>query len=202
MEKPEIRYLNDMKKVLCDKSWAKTAPNFELYYIYRGVKPQRGRLATLRGKKKNGLRYDITIIPPKMLGKEFVKTKGHYHIGNYGELYKVLEGKGIFLLQKEKAGKIEDVYYLRAKKGDYVLIPPQYGHTTINPSKKILKIANWISKKCCSDYQRIEEKEGFCYYYLKSGWKKNKNYQKVPKLKFKRPLKKFPSNLNFLYGKN
>jgi glucose-6-phosphate isomerase len=66
----EIRYLDDMRTVLYDKAWARTAPNFEVYYMERGL------------EEKDGLRYDITTIPPKMLGQEFVKTKGHYHIGD------------------------------------------------------------------------------------------------------------------------
>ncbi len=186
--KPDVRYLNDMKKVLYDREWTKTAPNIKLYYMYRGV------------KEKNSLRYDITIIPPLLLGKEFVKTKGHYHNKNYGELYIVLKGEAIYLLQKDKKGKIEDVYYVRAKKGDHVLIPPRYGHITINPCLKELKMANWISKKCKSDYKRIERKKGGCYYYTKSGWVKNKNYKKVPRLRFKKPKSSFPKNLNFLFG--
>lgn len=198
-KRAEIRYLSDLKKVLYDKEWAKNAPNFALYYIYRGLKPPSRLVPTLRGKEKNELRYDITIIPPKILGKEFVKTKGHFHIGNFGELYKVLEKEGIFLVQKGKE-KIEDVYYVKAKKGDYVLIPPHYGHVTINPSSKTLKMANWISKKCLADYKSIERKKGACYYYTISGWIKNKNYKFVPKIKSKRPLKKFPKSLNFLYG--
>lgn len=184
--KPEVRYFSEIKKVLYDKEWARNISDFPLYYIYRGV------------KEKNELRYDITIIPPAKLGKEFVKTKGHYHLGNFGELYKVLAGEGIFLVQKGK-GKIRDVYYIRAKKGNYVLIPPHYGHITINPSSKTLKIANWISKKCFSEYKNIERKKGACYYYTISGWVKNKNYPFVPKIKFKKPLKNFPKNLNFLY---
>lgn len=183
--KPEVRYLHDMKKVLYDKKWAKNAPNFELYYIYRGL------------KTKNGIRYDITLIPARMLGEEFVKTKGHYHFGSYGELYKVISGEGIFLIQKKK---VKDVYFVKAKKGEYILIPPQYGHTIINPSPKTLKIANWVSKDCQSDYKSIERKRGFCYYYTLTGWIKNKNYKRIPKLKQKRPFKSFPKNLNFLYG--
>lgn len=179
MEKPEIRYLYDLKEVLYDEEWAKTAPNLELYYIYRGVKEEKG------------VRYDITIIPPRMLGKEFVKTKGHYHLGKKGEIYKVLAGEGIFLLQK-KGG---DVYYVRAKRGEYVPIPFFYGHTTINPSSKTLKIGNWISKECQSDYESIGRKKGFCYYYTKMGWVKNKNYKKIQKLHFKKPIKKIPQKL-------
>ncbi len=198
MKKPEIRYLNDIKKVLYDKKWLKTAANFELYYIYRGI------------KEKGEIRYDVTIIPQKMLGQEFVKTKGHYHSENFGELYKVLSGRAIFLVQKEKNGKIEDVYYIKTSKGEYALIPPDYGHTIINYSKSTLKIANWISKKCKSDYTKIEQKRGFCYYYTKKGWLKNKKYKfsslkemknkKIPKLKFKRPLKVMPKDLSFITG--
>ena len=61
----EIRYLDDMKMVLYDKAWARTAPNFEVYYMERGI------------EEKNDLRYDITTIPPKMLGQELVLSLIH-----------------------------------------------------------------------------------------------------------------------------
>jgi len=186
-KKPEIRFLYQLRKVLYDKVWLKKTNNFELYYMYRGL------------GEKNGIRYDITIIPPRMLGKEFVKTKGHEHIGNYGELYKVLAGEGIFLIQDKK---VKNIYFIRAKKGEFVKIPSNFDHTTINPSPKTLKVANWVSKECKSDYKSIEKKKGFCYYYTIRGWLKNKNYKKIFKLKEKKPLKFFPKNLNFLYGKN
>jgi glucose-6-phosphate isomerase len=182
---PDIRHLNDMKEVLYDQEWVKTAPNYELYYMYRGL------------KEENGLRYDITIIPARMLGKEYVKTKGHYHVHDRGELYVVLEGEGIFLLQKEEKGQIIDAYYIRGEEGDFIPIPPQYGHITINPSNKDLKMANWVSKKCKSDYSCIGQMKGACYYYLESGWVKNKNYNNVPNLSSKEPLKNKP-NLDFL----
>ena len=31
VKKPDIRYLNDMREVIYDKKWLKTAPNLELY---------------------------------------------------------------------------------------------------------------------------------------------------------------------------
>lgn len=185
-KKPDIRFLYDMKSVLSDQKWLKTAPNFELYYMYRGI------------KEKDGLRYDITVIPPKMLGKEFVKTKGHCHSNGYQELYIVLEGEAICLMQKWKNKKIEDVFAVRAKKGDALIVPRDYGHITINPSKRVLKMANWVNKKCRGIYDLFEKKQGACYYYIKSGWVKNKNYKKIPKLHFKKPLKSVPKDLNFL----
>lgn len=184
--KPDIRFLYDMKEVVCDKKWLKTAPNFELYYMYRGV------------KTKGKLRYDITVIPPKMLGKEFVKTKGHEHSGNFSELYIVLEGKAIYLIQKFQKNKIEDVYAVKAKKGESVIIPPGYGHITINSGRKELKEANWLDKKCQNIYELFIKKQGGCYYYTKSGWIKNKNYKNMSKLRFEKPLKKTPKNLDFL----
>lgn len=186
MKKPNIRFLYDMKEVLYDQKWAKTAPNFELYYMYRGI------------KTKGDLRYDITIIPPRMLGKEFVKTKGHDHSGNFGELYTVLGGKAVYLIQKYRKNKIEDVCAIKAKKGESVIVPPGYGHITINSENKKLKEANWLSEKCQNVYDLFIKKRGACYYYTKYGWIKNKNYKKTPKLRFEKALKIIPKSLDFL----
>ena len=41
-KKPDIRYLNEMKNVVYDKEWLKTAPNIELYYMYRSIEEQNG----------------------------------------------------------------------------------------------------------------------------------------------------------------
>ena len=182
---PNIRYLNDIKAVLFDQEWAKTAPNHELYYMYRGL------------QEKGNLVYDITVIPSRMLGEEFVKTKGHYHIEGHGELYMVLEGEAFFLMQKEENGKILDVYCVNGKKGDFISVPSLYGHITINNSSQELKMANWVSKDCKPDYSKIEQKRGACYYYIKTGWVKNENYEEVPELRFEEPEKIMP-DLNFL----
>lgn len=185
-KKPDIRRLYDMKAVIYDKEWLKTAENIELYYMYRSV------------EKKDGLVYDITVIPSNMLGKEFVKTKGHYHPKDFNEIYVVLEGEAIFLAQKQENGKIKDVFTVKAEKGEAVIIPENYGHTTINPSQKQLKMANWVSKDCKGIYDLFEKMQGACYYYTQSGWVKNTNYSDVPELRFEKPLKSIPNNLDFL----
>lgn len=188
--KPDIRHLNDMKEVVYDKEWLKTAPNSELYYMYRKV------------KEENGLVNHITVIPPRMLGEEYIKTKGHYHTEKeYGEIYAVLEGKGLFLSQKEKDGIIEDVFYVKAEKGEYVMIPSGYGHVMINDSLRDLVTIDWSSEKCKGDYSLIVKRGGACYFYTKSGWIKNNNYKKVPDLRSEEPKESMPENLDFLYGK-
>ena len=186
--KPDVRYLNDMREVVFDKEWLKTAPNLELYYMYRGV------------NNKDGLRYDITVIPSKMLGKEFVKTKGNCNSGRFLELYTVLQEEAIFLLQKMEGTKIKDVFAIKAKKGESVIDPAGYYIISINPSKKLLKLGNWIPEENKNIYKEIEIMQGACYYYTKDGWVKNKNYKKIPKLRFEKPLKSLPEDLSFLKG--
>jgi glucose-6-phosphate isomerase, archaeal len=184
---PDIRRLYDMREVVYDKKWLKTASDSELYYMYRGV-------------EKNGdLRYDITILESKMLGKEFNKTKGHKHSGAYGEVYMVLEGKAIYLMQKTSREIVEDVYAVETEKNQTVVIPPFYSHFTINPSKENkLKMANWMSDKAISEYGEIEKMEGACYFYTENGWIKNENYKNIPELRFEKPLEQIPEDLNFL----
>ena len=74
-KKPDlIRSAKQLRDVLYDQDWVKKIKDFPVYYVWRGI------------KKEGELRYDITIIPPKMLGKEFPKTKGHEHKGNFSEI--------------------------------------------------------------------------------------------------------------------
>ena len=175
-----------MKSVLYDQKWAKTASNFELYFMYRGI------------KRKQELRYDITIIPPKMLGREFVKTKGNCNSKKFQELYTVLKGRAIFLLQKIKKQVVLDIFAIKAGKGDWVIIPPEYYVVTINSLKQELKIGNWVSEKNNNIYKELEKMKGAGYFYTTSGWVKNKTYKKIQKLRFEKPLKKMPKNLDFL----
>lgn len=174
----QVGYLNRLRLVLYDQKWLKKIKKPEkiaVYYIYRNV------------KKNKDLRYDITVIPPKMLGEEFVKTKGNRNSKNFLEIYTVLKGKAIFLLQKMIGKKIKDVIAIKAKKGDLVIDPAGYYIVSINPSKKNLKLGNWVYSKNKNIYKTMEEKQGACYYYTRRGWLKNKNYKNIPKLKFQKP---------------
>lgn len=196
--KPEIRYLAEMKEVLFDQAWAQTAPNLELYYMYRDLaKNDKDRQAILN----QGLRYDITVLPFIMLGKEFNKTAGHDHPLvpqadlTYPEIYEVLEGEVIFLFQDSQGNEIKDVYIVKARKKDKVIIPPNYEHLMINASGKEFKTANWVCRDFSSNiYKPFRSKHGFCYYALKGdseeiNWVKNENYTAVP------PLKSLTANL-------
>lgn len=187
---PDVRELDDVRGVLYDQVWAQSAPNMPLYFMYRKV------------KQENGLNHNITVTPARMLGKEFVKTKGHVHIGPYQEIYIVEEGEALYLMQKTNGEQVEDVYAVRAKRGECIIIPSYYGHITINPSKtEDLKTGDWTSENCKSDYSLFEKLHGGCYYYTEEGWVKNENYKNVPPLRFEEALKEVPKDLSFLQPK-
>jgi glucose-6-phosphate isomerase len=180
---PDIRWLYDMRDVLYDQKWAASAENMELYYMYRDLYLSR---ADNEHMVEQGIRYDITIIPPLMLGREYVKTAGHYHplipggSISYPEIYEVLEGEALYLLQKRD---LSDVVAVKAKAGDKVLIPPDYGHITINGSNKRLKMANFVSRHFSSIYDPIKEMAGGAYYYTLDGYAKNERYLDIPPLR-------------------
>ncbi|MBU2633485.1 glucose-6-phosphate isomerase [Patescibacteria group bacterium] len=181
------RRLKEMTNVIYDKDFGQKNPELELYEVYREIKTDKD------------LRWDITRIPPQMLGKEFVKTKGNRNNHGFQELYTVLKGEAIFLMQKAKNGLIEDVFAIKATPTNWIIVPPNYEIITINPSnKKTLETGNWVSNKTKNIYEDIEKFKGACYFYTVDGWLKNKNYQKITKLRFEEPLKSEPKNLDFL----
>jgi glucose-6-phosphate isomerase len=191
--KPDVRDLGDMKEVIYDKEWLKTAPlNLELYSMYRDLAENE---TDKRKILDNGLRFDITIVLPVMLGKEFNKTLGHDHpivpstSITYPEIYEVLEGEAIFLLQDSDKDEIKDIMAVKAKKGEKVVIPPNYEHLIINASGKEVKTCNWLCRYFGSNiYKPFRVRHGFCYYAVKSDseidWIKNPNYESIPSLRW------------------
>lgn len=186
----DIRMLHDMDEVIYDKAWLKSKDNFELYYMYRDMHKTKAESDKI---KEHNLRYDITIIPPGMLGSEYMKTAGHYHPNvpdtnmSYTEVYHIIEGEATYLLQKLDDGKITDVVVIKAKSGDNVIVPPDYGHITINASDKSLKMANWVCGDFASIYEPIKELAGGAYYLLETGFIQNPKYNDVPPIRYLEP---------------
>jgi len=180
---PDIRRLSDMREVIFDQVWLAGAKDFELYFMYRDLFLSRGDGEKLQ---EQGLRYDITVIPPNMLGQEYIKTAGQYHPivpegrVTYPELYEVLEGEALYLLQSQDLG---DVVVVHASAGDKVLVPPNYGHITINRSNKTLKMANYVAGNFSSLYDPIKEKAGGAYFFTKEGWIKNERCPNAAELR-------------------
>lgn len=186
--RPQVRTLREMQSVIFDRDWLRTADvNRPLYLMYRDcVLPEDRQIAG-----QLHIRYDITVLLPTPLGQEHNKTKGHYHSEYkpglcYPELYQVLEGQAHVLLQKRDRDRITDVVLVRAHEGQIVLVPPNYGHVTINPTDQILKMANWVSTKVESFYGPFEEMGGGAYFVLRSSarpYLPNPRYGPLPPLR-------------------
>lgn len=190
---PTIRKLKDTQDIILDRKWlGKASPEKELYYMFRGI----SRKEDAEIIEKNNLRYDITVIPPGTLGREYIKTAGHIHplVTNtsvtYTELYEVVSGEGLYLLQKTDGNKVLDSYFVRAKSGDKIIVPPGYGHITINAGKGILVMANWVARNFTSLYDPVKNLKGGAYYVTTEKILKNESYiNKSGILKFKKPEK-------------
>lgn len=185
--KADVRKASDLKPVLAFPEELKE--DFDAYYMFRDVYYRREDHKKIVNA---GLRFDYTIIPPNRIGDEYIKTYGHYHPEvvsglSYPEVYQVLEGEAIYLLQKRENDKIVEVLAVEASKGDVVLIPPNYGHVTINPSNKKLVMSNWVCRDFSSIYEPYTKYRGACYYYT-GEWIKNENYPEVPELKIAKPI--------------
>lgn len=153
--------------------------NKVLYYIYRNV----SLLKDSRIFKLEGIRYDLTLIFPNNIGREVIHTIGHFHKKSrdgitYPEIYQVIRGQAIFILQSKDARKF---YYVLTKTNDKIIIPPGFGHITVNKSNSPLIIANlFTNKKNVSDYSVFKKHHGPKYYPIQTNknikFEKNRNY--------------------------
>jgi len=152
---------------------------------------------------------NITVWEFGTIGGEYIKTYGHYHVGNLDENYWIVWGEGIALLQKRAVDKqghpiddeIEDFKAIKIKAGDKVYMPKNYGHLVVNIAKTYLTTADDspvyfeevdpISLPGHADYEPIKKLKGFAYYVIEKNGKpeliKNPNYKKVPKAKITLP---------------
>jgi glucose-6-phosphate isomerase, archaeal len=188
LPKPSVRDANELREVLADRSCTASGP---VYYMYRNISRSDADRNWLRAQD---IRYDITVIPPREICGEFIKTKGHYHPDNpsgvgYPEVYEVLAGIAHFLIQNHD---FSDIVMIAASAGEIVIIPPGYGHVTINPSKNsALQMANIVSTRFESDYRGYELLHGAAYFEMvEEGFVKNPAYTASSPIRFATVLQK------------
>jgi len=159
------------------------------YYMIRGGKDMR----------------NITVWEPGTVGGEYIKTYGHYHIGELDETYWVLLGEGIVLQQKlvSEGGamhpdRVEEFRVISVKKNDSVYMPPGYGHLVANVGSTYLVTADDspvdfsdkdpVSMPGHADYEMVKQMHGFAYYVVEKDGKpalvKNPLYKEIRKTDF------------------
>jgi len=170
----DTRRIEDLKPVMMEP----LEERGDAYYMFRDVK-----------KVDNALRYDITVIPPRTIGREFIKTMGHYHNGPYPEIYGVLRGSAVFILQRreKRDDVIDDLVLIRAEEGEIIRIPAEYGHVTVNPSKQTLVLENIVCRGCTSNYEPYIRMRGAAVYITVDGIVRNSRYSHVPEPREEKP---------------
>jgi glucose-6-phosphate isomerase len=181
LPEPSVRTAEDLRGVLADPGCTCTGP---VYYMYRDIARS---VKDRRWLTRQQIRIDITVIPPREICGEFIKTKGHFHPDNpsgtgYPEIYEVLAGEAHCLIQNHDCS---DVAMIMACTGEIVVVPPGYGHVTINPAgTTVLQMANIVSSRFFGNYQRYEEQRGAAYFEMvHEGFVQNPAYTNHPPLR-------------------
>lgn len=177
-----VRRHEDMRDVLFDPS----ADGPEIYYyMIRG------------GSEKT----NITVWETGNTGGEYIKTYGHYHVGNIGETYQIVGGEGIVLQQQRNIDdngipiddEIETFIAIRVKSGDSVYMPSGFGHLAVNTGKtwfvtiddSPLGPTDDAQLPSHANYESVRRMHGFAYYIVDDCGNpklvKNANYKTVPK---------------------
>lgn len=169
-----------------------------IYWMFRNL--------GLRGDEHllshHSLRYDLSVFRQHQFGQELMKTSGHYHPliyeggPSYPEIYEVAYGRAIFLMQEVddyNAGpdkvKVRHCIALECRAGEKAIMPPNFGHVTINPDPhRPLITTNWVCSDFASVYGGAEICQGFAWYRTQDrGWVRNPRYQcSIPRLRFAR----------------
>ncbi len=191
MLRPFAQRLHEkMKEVLMDPEGK--GPEIH-YYMIRGG-----------SDKKN-----ITVWETGTVSGEYIKTYGHYHVGQLDETYWIIEGEGIVLLQKRKEDssgnpiddEIEAFYAIKVKAKDSIFIPSGMGHLVVNTGPTWLVTSDDspvnfeevdpVSLPGHADYEAVKKMKGFGYYiYDEDGTPKavkNENYKTLPEVSWLTP---------------
>jgi glucose-6-phosphate isomerase, archaeal len=148
---------------------------------------------------------NITIWESGTVGGEYIKTYGHYHIGQLDETYWIILGEGVALLQKlavDQSGEpmpdtVAEFKAVKVKAGDSVYMPPSYGHLVVNTGKQwlvtadnspVLGAEDSASMPGHADYEAVKKMRGFAYYVVEKDGApalvKNPLYKEVQKSDF------------------
>lgn len=130
----------DMKNFFLEKS---AGGNPVIYKVY------------VKHDKKTGMNYSLTIINAGAIGKEYFMTRGHYHMPPTIELYVLLKGKVLLLMQKGRIFK--KIKMIKNKK---YLVQKGYAHRIANIGNTKAHVLAVYSPKSKNIYKDIE-KRGF-----------------------------------------
>ncbi|MEI7890362.1 MAG: glucose-6-phosphate isomerase family protein [bacterium] len=149
---------------------------------------------------------NTTVWEPGTISGEYIKTYGHYHVGELSEHYTIAFGNGVALLQKLAedengkmiAGEVAEFKAVVVGAGDKVFMPSKFGHllanvgetyfVTIDDSPVDFEDRDPSSFPGHADYELVKKMKGFAYYVVehegKPALRKNPLYKSVESADF------------------
>lgn len=195
-----VRTLHDL-----DAVWAHPVTEAErVIYRYTSGLHLHGDAATWSAAN---VIYGLVIFPPGVFGGEYVKSSGQYHPPTppsgkaTPEIYTVLSGTGLFLLQKASPpyDRIEEAVLVEVRAGETFVVPPDYGHLQINPLPEPLVFSYAVMDGMKGQYEPFKKRQGAAYYVMQEapgrhGCKLNPRYgAEVPLRQVRaRELRQYP----------
>lgn len=131
---------------------------------------------------------NILIITPGVNGIEFNKTYGHFHTFQEVEIYHVVYGQGVLIMQRnDEMGEAKEIRVVGIRPGATVEIPFGYGHAIANVGKNYLVVIdNSPLGVKGNDTKDIRNKHGLAYYIIDKkgevGFEQNPNYHIHPQI--------------------
>jgi glucose-6-phosphate isomerase, archaeal len=145
---------------------------------------------------------NVTVWEPGLVGEEYVKTYGHYHVGDLDETYRVLHGNGIAILQTlatDASGKmiadiVNNIKIFPVQSGDVIYMPPGCGHLFANTGTEFFvtiddspvsfgEKQDEASMPGHADYESVKHMHGFAYYVVEHDGQpalvRNSNYKEI-----------------------
>ena len=184
-----VRLLDELTPVALEPDICRGSQEIA-YYMANGVY----REMDAPGLAGAPMRYELTLIPPRRIGREFIKTFGHRHCPepnsglDYAEVCEVLVGTAHFVYQTlDVSGPSSSMaLYVEATAGQKVLLPPGFDHCTINPGPEPLLFSDVIALGVTGIYDRFRATRGAVYLEVADNggaqFVPNPAYQDVPSL--------------------
>ncbi|MCL5784458.1 MAG: hypothetical protein M1142_03850 [Patescibacteria group bacterium] len=163
-----IRTRQELKDVLMDP---KTPGVKEPYFVIRGEAGQ-----------------NITILTPGKNGEEFNKTYGHFHNYQGVEIYHVVYGQGVLVLQRnDENNEAKEFKVMSLRAGTSTEIPSGFGHCLVNVGKSYLVVIDNAPQEAkFHNLEPLRQKHGFAYYVIDKkgeiGFEANRNYHLHPQI--------------------
>lgn len=193
-QKKSGKGIQEMRSLMRDQNAESDAPLYEFFVGVAGKKDVENIAAT-------GLRYDVIVIQPGTVSGEFKKTSGHAHVGPYPEIYEVLYGTAMFIMQKGEGDSISHFAAVVANAGERILVPPGYAHATVNIGAVPVVFSDLVFDLCKNEYGGIQQNHGLAYYVVdrdgKPAFEKNPHYRAHAPVKELKPVERADLHLLF-----